>query len=393
LEGQMSQPKSERGWGAFNELADVAGNFELILDVNIPEVGDEPLAELGTLLGRLLRQQQPVGAMSGQINQTLVRQFRLPGYPLVLITTDLLQEGEDLHTFCSAIYHYGISWTPSAMEQRIGRIDRVRSQTDRRLSALRTLPEPEQKLQVFFPHLHDTVEVLQVRRVLDRMDVFMRLMHEGLILVGKEERRIDTTKEFERTYRHPAVDNRPLKSSFPIRSEHLVGEKRDSASVMMEVEKLIRRFQGLHGIQTPEITIDWDSASQPGSLTGTARLKTRLLPFTLLLALYGVWPHVRCISPIGRVNPNERGDELILSARLDARIGAIRDLETGTYELTIEEDILLPRDPQYDARRLQALLMRVVDQADRIEQNSVLGLDQSPNKPLERPEQGIVDGR
>ena len=70
-----------------------------------------------------------VGA--GQPNT--VRQFRLPGYPFVLVTTDLLQEGEDLHTFCDCVYHYGISWTPSAMEQRTGRIDRVRSLTERRL--------------------------------------------------------------------------------------------------------------------------------------------------------------------------------------------------------------------------------------------------------------------
>ena len=51
---------------------------------------------------------------------------------------DLLEEGEDLHTFCSAVHHYGISWTPSSVEQRIGRIDRVRSQTDRRLAQLQS---------------------------------------------------------------------------------------------------------------------------------------------------------------------------------------------------------------------------------------------------------------
>ena len=107
--------------------------------------------------------------MAGGVNQTLVRQFRMPGYPLVLISTDLLQEGEDLHTFCSAVHHYGISWTPSSMEQRIGRIDRVRSQTDRRLSEVRVGPlRGDQMLQVYFPHLEDTVEVLQVQRVLDR---------------------------------------------------------------------------------------------------------------------------------------------------------------------------------------------------------------------------------
>ncbi len=89
--------------------------------------------------------------MSGQVNQTLVRQFRMPGYPFALITTDLLQEGEDLHTFCSEVHHYGISWTPSAMEQRIGRIDRVRSHTDRRLTMSGASEmNGNDKLQVYF---------------------------------------------------------------------------------------------------------------------------------------------------------------------------------------------------------------------------------------------------
>lgn len=161
----------------------------------------------------------------------------------MLITTDLLQEGEDLHTFCSRIYHYGISWTPSAMEQRIGRIDRVRSQTDRRLSVLQHVRSSDEKLQVYFPHLQDTVEVLQVRRVLDRMDEFLRLMHEGLVLAGKEERRIDTVKEFGRTYRPSVAGTHPLVSSFPIRKEHLRGTECDVAPVMKEVDRLSERFQ------------------------------------------------------------------------------------------------------------------------------------------------------
>ena len=76
----------------------------------------------------------------------------MPGYPLVLVTTDLLQEGEDLHLFCSRVHHYGISWMPSSMEQRIGRIDRVRSQTERRLMQVDTVPKGDELLQVFIPN-------------------------------------------------------------------------------------------------------------------------------------------------------------------------------------------------------------------------------------------------
>ena len=95
------KPLPDRRWSAFDELRELASNFQLILDVNAPEARTRPLGEVGRLFGTLLGQQQPIGGMFGQVSKKLVQQFRMPGYPLVLVTTDLLQEGEDLHTFCS----------------------------------------------------------------------------------------------------------------------------------------------------------------------------------------------------------------------------------------------------------------------------------------------------
>ena len=169
--------------------------LNLRFDVNAPDARVTPPVETARYFGSILRQQQPVGGMSGQVNKTLVQQFRMPGYPFVLVSTDLLQEGEDLHTFCSSVLHYGTSWTPSSMEQRIGRIDRVRSQSDRRLSGTAVLPEGADRLQVYYPHLEDTVEVLQVQRVLRRMDTFLRLMHEGLSVPKGDHQRVDVSRE------------------------------------------------------------------------------------------------------------------------------------------------------------------------------------------------------
>src|SRR5204862_1586297 len=140
-----------------DEDSNIAQNFDRILELNGSEARVTPLEATARYFGALLREQQPVGGMSGQVNKTLRDQFRMPGYPFVLITTDLLQEGEDLHTFCSSIHHYGISWTASSMEQRTGRIDRVRSQTERRLSSLDHDPSGDDLLQVHFPHLQDTI--------------------------------------------------------------------------------------------------------------------------------------------------------------------------------------------------------------------------------------------
>jgi hypothetical protein len=59
----------------------------------------------------------------------------------------------------------------------------------------------EDMLQVYFPHLEDTIEVLQVRRVLERMNVFLRLMHEGLTTMNFEDSTIKVSQEFVRARR------------------------------------------------------------------------------------------------------------------------------------------------------------------------------------------------
>ena len=112
------------------------------------------------------------------------------------------------------------------MEQRIGRIDRVRSLTDRRLSAALSAPSGEELLQVYYPHLDDTVEVLQVQRVLERMNVFLRLMHEGLTVPKGETRRIDVARELTRGQRSVEVIQERLRSAFPIPDWALTGNRR-----------------------------------------------------------------------------------------------------------------------------------------------------------------------
>lgn len=207
----------------------MAANFSLILDVNAPEARMKPLGEVARLFGTLLGQQQPIGGMFGQVSKTLVQQFRMPGYPLVLVTTDLLQEGEDLHTFCSSIHHYGVSWTPSSMEQRVERIDRVRSQTDRRLTNLDSDARGGGVAWCTFRIFADTVEILQVERVLERMNVFLRLMHDGLLTNASEDKKIDVLQTLARGRRPVEVITKRLESAFRIGSDLLRGEVRGLA--------------------------------------------------------------------------------------------------------------------------------------------------------------------
>lgn len=377
LERQRVTPLSERGWRAFDELAEMAENFDLILDVNAPGTRNASFDECTRSFAHLLGRQQPIGGMAGQVNQTLVGQFRMPGYPFVLVTTDLLQEGEDLHTFCSSVHHYGISWTPSSMEQRVGRIDRVRSQTDRRLGSLQRTQLSDELLQVYFPHLEDTVEVLQVQRVLERMNTFLRLMHEGLTVTDQPDRKIDLKREFAGEKRVVPQIQAKLHTAFPIPSDALSGTDANLAITRDESVLAEANFARLMNISLPNISVRWDSHPEACRLLGTAILPRRQQPFTLLLQCFLDRLLARCISPVGRIyNPQNQEWLQASVARCPAKIGAIPGSDDRSYNLTVEGDVLLSPDENVNAIRVAQLLRRVTEEADRLEQLHLPGRDE-----------------
>jgi Type III restriction enzyme, res subunit/Helicase conserved C-terminal domain len=377
LDKPRQTAKDLRQWGVFDELKDIADHFHLILDVNDPEARKTPLSETAKRFGALLRQQQPIGGMSGTINQTLVRQFRMPGYPLVMISTDLLQEGEDLHTFCANVYHYGISWTPSAMEQRIGRVDRVSSITDRHLSSLPRDCCEEEKLQVFYPHLRDTVEVLQVDRVLWRMDDFLRLMHEQLGTPSRDGRRIVLTREMLEHREPPKPITGTLQTAFPVEPKRLKGKTKKLAVKPGEHRATLARLSRLKQVRKlGDTPVRWEKDAPEGALFGTATLGKRQQPFALYLQSMNGHLVMRCVSPVGTVHPGERRKEVRRDQlRQHARLGAILGKEDRSYDLAVEEDVLLGK-PEHDQQRVAALLDRVVVSADFLEQKHLPGHDE-----------------
>lgn len=366
LERQMADGTTQ-SVSAFHELSEAASHFDLILHVNLPGIRQNALPDAARKISTLLGRQQPVGGMYGEINETLVRQFRMPGYPLVLITTDLLQEGEDLHTFCSQIFHYGISWMPSSMEQRIGRIDRVGSQSERRLAALSHEPEGKDFLEVYYPYLRETVEVLQVQRVLERMNRFLRLMHEDLGQAEREKPSVDVASEILRGVVEVEQIREPLATAFPITKEALAGEHKAPAISRADVEALMARFKGFSGVFVPELKVEWKETADSSVHFGEVLFGQRRQPFQLQLLSVEGRPIVRCSSRIEALSTNTESSRLAEAlTKRNVEVSAVLDPRYKDYDMVLEGDVLLGH-PEADLARVAALIERVLRNADGIE--------------------------
>lgn len=152
------------------EVKAIIQDFNLLVSINFDK-RDE-----GHVNNILKAASSPVTVTTGRDGMDrgmIAAQFRMPGFPYVLVTTDIFREGEDLHTYCQNIYHYGIAWNPSDMEQRTGRIDRINSQSYRKLNSENSVNFGN-KVQVFYPYMPQSVEINQVIKLLNNIDKFTR---------------------------------------------------------------------------------------------------------------------------------------------------------------------------------------------------------------------------
>lgn len=176
----LKSQQSKDSFSTYCQLTELAKHLELIIKNNIPKIYELNRDEYPRYLSENLNPVSPVigasGATSGRSSQA--RKFRMPGYPLALISTDVFQEGEDLHLFCDSVVHYGLSGTPVGLEQKVGRVDRVNSMAQRRLTSLGRPAEKEEFIQVNFPYVKESIETLQMRHVCRNYNEFIQSLHE-----------------------------------------------------------------------------------------------------------------------------------------------------------------------------------------------------------------------
>ncbi len=128
---------------------------------------------------QLFNPQEVIGVTGGSgAHRTATRQFRTPSLARVIVCTDVLKEGVDLHLFCDRVLHYGVAWTAGDLEQRVGRVDRFFSQIERRLS--QEGAPPDVRLDIGYPHVVASLERNQVERVIERQKRAELLMDSPL---------------------------------------------------------------------------------------------------------------------------------------------------------------------------------------------------------------------
>jgi superfamily II DNA/RNA helicase len=101
--------------------------------------------------------------------------FNTPFYPEVLIASSVMAEGVDLHLNCRHVIHHDLSWNPSMLEQRTGRVDRLGSKGEMSLKPI----------QVYLPYISETQDEKMYRVVMDRERWFQVVMGEKYTIDAK----------------------------------------------------------------------------------------------------------------------------------------------------------------------------------------------------------------
>ncbi|MCK0164946.1 DEAD/DEAH box helicase [Marinobacter sp. S6332] len=208
---ELSRQSQAPGFSTYLELKGLADELPAILKANLPGIFDLGTNEYRRYLSNQLNPIAPIIGATGDTNapgqrSAQARKFRMPGYPLVLVSTNVFQEGEDLHLFCDSVVHYGVSGSPVSIEQKNGRVDRVGSLAQRRLTR-EGLSDPEEDdlIQVSFPHVKESIERVQIRRLSENINRYMASLHEIGNSVASDREEIAESEIADRTRIEPQI--------------------------------------------------------------------------------------------------------------------------------------------------------------------------------------------
>lgn len=170
-----------------------------------------------------------LGVTGGSGNhQRLIQQFNTPGLPYIVVGTDTLREGLNLHLFCNRVMHYGVAWTAGDLEQRIGRVDRYFSLIERRLQATHPDGQEQATLDIYYPHLKDTLERRQIENLFERKRESDAAVDSPLAAGIVDSHELEVALDYRPHATRPAIDS-VAEGVFEAR-RHLVAHDRRKAN-------------------------------------------------------------------------------------------------------------------------------------------------------------------
>ncbi|MFV2069112.1 MAG: helicase-related protein, partial [Pirellulales bacterium] len=97
----------------------------------------------------------------------------------ILVCSQVMGEGVDLHRYCRHVIHHDLDWNPSSIEPRTGRVDRLGCKAEHR-----------HPIPVYLPYLAGTADKRQYRVMTDRESWFRIVMGQvevARIIPNEEE--------------------------------------------------------------------------------------------------------------------------------------------------------------------------------------------------------------
>jgi len=168
----------------------------------------------------------------------------MPGFPFVLVTTEVLQEGKTCTRSARRLSTTECRGRPPLSSR--GRTCRsIHSLFQRVHDGSDRLPLDDELIQVYIPYLSDTVEVLQVRRVFKRLNRFSELIHKTRRGDEDLDSKIDAAREVLEELKAIPPLRGLLESAFPVKSEWLIGSGEPLRQV--ETSRSSRRTLGCCG--------------------------------------------------------------------------------------------------------------------------------------------------
>jgi len=122
--------------------------------------------------------QVATGVTKRDTRSRLMRAFNTPFFPDILVCSQVMGEGVDLHRSCRHVIHHDLAWNPSSIEQRTGRIDRLGCKAEGRHA-----------INIFLPFLSGTADERQYRVMTDREQWFRIVMGQDEVakLIPREQ--------------------------------------------------------------------------------------------------------------------------------------------------------------------------------------------------------------